>query len=158
MNPRTPHPDEDPGTFTSPGGTSAEPGGTSAEPGGTSGEAAGPPPQPSPPDAQSGAVPTPQPPSYYRPAPDEVSPPGFFGWIRRLGVVRGRDRWIGGVASGIAQRLGVDPLIVRGALIVLTIFAGVGGLRPGLAWALLPEPRRPDPCPRRPRPDAGRQG
>ena len=64
----------------------------------------------------------------------------FFDWIRSQGLYRGRDRWIGGVASGIAHRLGVDPLIIRGVLIVLTIFAGLGVLAYGLAWALLPEP------------------
>ncbi|SDK49066.1 phage shock protein C (PspC) family protein [Arthrobacter sp. ov407] len=64
----------------------------------------------------------------------------FFDWIRSQGIYRGRDRWIGGVASGIAHRLGVDPLIIRGVLIVLTLFAGIGVLAYGLAWALLPEP------------------
>ncbi len=64
----------------------------------------------------------------------------FFDWIRSQGIYRGRDRWIGGVASGIAHRLGVDPLIIRGVLIVLTVFAGIGVLAYGLAWALLPEP------------------
>jgi phage shock protein PspC (stress-responsive transcriptional regulator) len=64
----------------------------------------------------------------------------FFDWIRSQGIYRGRDRWIGGVASGIAHRLGVDPLIIRGVLIVLTVFAGIGVLVYGLAWALLPEP------------------
>ena len=44
------------------------------------------------------------------------------------------------MASGIAHRLGVDPLIIRGVLIVLTVFAGIGVLAYGLAWALLPEP------------------
>ena len=67
-------------------------------------------------------------------------PQNFFDWIRAQGIYRGRDRWIGGVASGIAQRLGVDPLIIRGVFIVLTVFAGVGVLAYGLAWALLPEP------------------
>jgi phage shock protein PspC (stress-responsive transcriptional regulator) len=69
-----------------------------------------------------------------------VPPQNFFDWIRSHGIYRGRQRWVGGVASGIAQRLGVDPLIVRGILIVLTVFAGVGVLFYGLAWALLPEP------------------
>ncbi|MFD5276535.1 PspC domain-containing protein [Pseudarthrobacter sp. NPDC058362] len=44
------------------------------------------------------------------------------------------------MSGGIAYRLGVDPLIIRGVFIVLTIFAGVGVLLYGLAWALLPEP------------------
>ncbi len=64
----------------------------------------------------------------------------FFSWIRSHGIHRGRDRWIGGVSSGIAHRLGVDPLIVRGVFIVLTLFAGIGVLLYGLAWACLPEP------------------
>ncbi|WP_461172082.1 PspC domain-containing protein [Arthrobacter sp. Z1-9] len=64
----------------------------------------------------------------------------FFGWVRSQGITRGQDRWIGGVSSGIAQRLGIDPLIVRGVFIVLTLFAGIGVLAYGLAWAFLPEP------------------
>ena len=75
-----------------------------------------------------------------RPPQAGAQPQNFFDWIRSQGIHRGRDRWIGGVASGIAQRLGVDPLIVRGVLIVLTLFAGIGVLLYGLAWALLPEP------------------
>ena len=67
-------------------------------------------------------------------------PTDFFPWIRSHGIYRGRDRWIGGVASGIAHRMGIDPLIVRGIFIVLTLFAGIGVLLYGLAWALLPEP------------------
>ncbi|MFI2564750.1 PspC domain-containing protein [Paenarthrobacter sp. NPDC018779] len=64
----------------------------------------------------------------------------FFDWIRNQGIRRGPDRWVGGVASGIAHRFGIDPLIVRGIFIVLALFAGVGVLLYGLAWALLPEP------------------
>ncbi|TAP45337.1 PspC domain-containing protein [Arthrobacter sp. S39] len=64
----------------------------------------------------------------------------FFPWIRSHGIQRGRDRWIGGVSSGIAHRMGIDPLIVRGIFIVLTLFAGIGVLLYGLAWAFLPEP------------------
>jgi len=64
----------------------------------------------------------------------------FFDWIRSQGISRGQDRWIGGVASGIAHRFGIDPLIVRGIFVVLAIFAGVGVLLYGVAWALLPEP------------------
>ncbi|MDZ4091081.1 MAG: PspC domain-containing protein [Arthrobacter sp.] len=86
--------------------------------------------------------PPPPPPYYYGPTPPPSGsqPQNFFDWIRSQGIHRGRERWVGGVASGIAQRLGVDPLIVRGILIVLTVFAGVGVLLYGIAWALLPEP------------------
>lgn len=91
----------------------------------------------------------PPPPPYYGatpPAHHGATPPAgsqplhFFDWIRSQGIHRGRERWVGGVASGIAERFGVDPLIVRGILIVLTVFAGVGVLLYGIAWALLPEP------------------
>jgi phage shock protein PspC (stress-responsive transcriptional regulator) len=76
---------------------------------------------------------------YAYPQP-QSQPQNFFNWVRSHGIHRGRDRWIGGVASGIAHRLGVDPLIVRGVFIVLSIFAGIGVLLYGIAWALLPEP------------------
>ncbi|MDN5668729.1 MAG: PspC domain-containing protein [Renibacterium salmoninarum] len=64
----------------------------------------------------------------------------FFDWIRGLQITRGQDRWFGGVASGLAHRLGVDPIIVRGLLVVLTLFFGLGIFAYGVAWALLPEP------------------
>ncbi|GAB3281738.1 hypothetical protein GCM10027449_23080 [Sinomonas notoginsengisoli] len=64
----------------------------------------------------------------------------FFGWVRGLGAVRGGDRWVGGVASGIAHRWGVDPVLVRGLFIVAAIFLGVGVLAYGILWLLLPEP------------------
>ena len=70
------------------------------------------------------------------PASRPISSPGSAATASS----RGRDRWIGGVSSGIAQRLGIDPLIVRGIFIVLTLFAGIGVLLYGLAWAFLPEP------------------
>ncbi|KQR03083.1 hypothetical protein ASF72_07825 [Arthrobacter sp. Leaf141] len=66
--------------------------------------------------------------------------PDFFDWIRGHGIQRGSNRWVGGVCDGIAQRLGIDPLIIRGVFIVLTLFAGIGVLAYGLAWAFLPEP------------------
>jgi phage shock protein PspC (stress-responsive transcriptional regulator) len=69
----------------------------------------------------------------------EHRPGGFFTWVRSLGVVRGGDRWIGGVASGTASRIGLDPILVRGLFVVLALF-GVGLLLYGLAWAFLPEP------------------
>ena len=69
----------------------------------------------------------------------EARPAAFFGWVRQLGIPRGQDRWLGGVAAGIAQRTGLDPVLVRGLFIVLAFF-GVGLLLYGLAWALLPEP------------------
>ena len=65
---------------------------------------------------------------------------GMFSTLRGFGVHRNTDdRWLAGVCSGIADRLGIDPLIVRGALIVLLFVGGIGGLAYLVAWALLPD-------------------
>jgi len=123
MNSQTPSPDDEHPTEPLPGAGNQRP---------TDGPQAGPA-TPPPADPAQGyafhAAPTP-------PAPSN----DFFGWIRSQGISRGSDRWIGGVCSGIAHRLGVDPIIIRGALIVLTLLAGIGVLLYGLAWAFLPEP------------------
>lgn len=85
--------------------------------------------------ADTGAAPRPLPP---RPLPPRTGT-DFFGWVRGLGIVRGGDRWMGGVASGLAHRWGVDPILVRGLFIVAAIFLGVGVLAYGVLWLLLPE-------------------
>ncbi|MGM7423212.1 PspC domain-containing protein [Cellulosimicrobium sp. CpK407] len=66
---------------------------------------------------------------------------GFFDAVRRVGIFRSDDRWIGGVASGVAERFGIDPLIVRGLLFVTFFLSGAGLVLYGAAWALLPERR-----------------
>lgn len=71
--------------------------------------------------------------------PGPASGDGFFGAIRKVGITRGQDRWIGGVASGLAARFGMDPLLVRG-LLGLSVLLGFGLVLYGVAWALLPEP------------------
>ena len=62
----------------------------------------------------------------------------FFDWMRGLGVVRA-DGWIGGVSAGVAYRLGIDPLIVRGILVVAGILGAPVLLLYAAAWALLPD-------------------
>jgi phage shock protein PspC (stress-responsive transcriptional regulator) len=64
----------------------------------------------------------------------------FFEWVRSLGLVRGPDRWVGGVASGVAHRWDIDPILVRGLFVLLFFLGGIGVLLYGVAWALLPEP------------------
>lgn len=66
---------------------------------------------------------------------------GFFDSIRRIGIVRTEQRWIGGVAGGVARRFGIDPAIVRGIFAVSVLLGGLGVWVYGLAWALLPEER-----------------
>jgi len=64
---------------------------------------------------------------------------GFFDAVRRVGIARSDDRWIGGVAAGVAERFGIDPLLVRGILFVTFFLSGAGLVLYGAAWALLPE-------------------
>ncbi len=64
----------------------------------------------------------------------------FYRWIRSLDITRTPDRWLGGVAGGVARRTGLDLALVRGLIVVLAVFGGFGVLLYGLAWALLPEP------------------
>ena len=64
----------------------------------------------------------------------------FFDALRDLRVRRRTDdKWLGGVCSGLADRLGVDPVIVRVALVVLSIFWGFGVMVYLTAWVLLPD-------------------
>ena len=64
---------------------------------------------------------------------------GAFASLRGMGIRRNPDdRWLAGVCSGVADRLGIDPLVVRGALIVLIFVGGIGGLAYLVAWALIP--------------------
>ncbi|MGB4777132.1 PspC domain-containing protein, partial [Microbacterium sp.] len=63
---------------------------------------------------------------------------GFFSWTAGLGVVRG-DGWLGGVAAGLAARMRVDPLIVRGILVVIGLFGFPVLFVYAVAWALLPD-------------------
>ncbi len=65
----------------------------------------------------------------------------FFTWVRSSGLVRGDDRWIGGVCSGIALRLGWSPTLVRALVIVCTLFFGFGAALYALGWFLMPDVR-----------------
>ncbi|MGO4595189.1 PspC domain-containing protein [Leifsonia sp. 2TAF2] len=62
----------------------------------------------------------------------------FFDWMRSLGVVRA-DGWLGGVSAGVAYRLGIDPLIVRGIIVVAGILGAPVLLLYAAAWVLLPD-------------------
>ncbi|MBD8078300.1 PspC domain-containing protein [Cellulosimicrobium arenosum] len=66
---------------------------------------------------------------------------GFFDALRRAGIARSDDRWVGGVAAGVAERFRIDPLVVRGILFVTFFLSGAGLVLYGAAWALLPERR-----------------
>ena len=92
---------------------------------------------PPPPTDQPPYLPVPP----YPPAaePHRAGSDSFFDAVRRVGVVRTQDRWVGGVAGGVALRFGIDPLLVRGIIGITVLFGGAGLILYGLAWALLPE-------------------
>ncbi|WP_053387127.1 PspC domain-containing protein [Leucobacter japonicus] len=71
----------------------------------------------------------------------EGPPPGqgFFDWLRGLDITRGSDRWLAGVAGGVAERLKLDPIIVRGVFVVLALLGGPGILIYLIGWLLLPD-------------------
>lgn len=115
-------------------GAGAQPG-PNGRPGPNSGPWTGAGPQPTPPSGAWGAGAQPAPSAQPGPAAS------FFDSLRRAGIVRTEERWIGGVAGGLARRLGVDPVLVRCAWIVLAVLTGLGPLLYGLAWAFLPEER-----------------
>lgn len=61
----------------------------------------------------------------------------FFEWIRGLALDR-QPGWIGGVCTGIAARIGIDPVIVRGIAVVIAVLGGPVVLLYAVAWLLLP--------------------
>ncbi|SES47246.1 phage shock protein C (PspC) family protein [Pedococcus cremeus] len=66
----------------------------------------------------------------------------FFSWLRGIDVRRDtEDKWLAGVCSGIANRLGVDPLVIRAALVVLILLGGIGVTLYLIAWAFIPNDR-----------------
>jgi phage shock protein PspC (stress-responsive transcriptional regulator) len=62
----------------------------------------------------------------------------FFGWLRGLDLRR-EPGWVGGVCAGIAARLGIDPLIVRGIAVVVAVLGGPAIFLYAVAWLLLPD-------------------
>jgi phage shock protein PspC (stress-responsive transcriptional regulator) len=56
----------------------------------------------------------------------------------------GDAKVLGGVAAGIARSLGIDPILVRVAFVVLTIFGGSGVVLYLAGWLFIPEDGRPD--------------
>jgi len=66
--------------------------------------------------------------------------PGATGgdWWSKRPRRSGTDRKIAGVAGGIGRTFGVDPVLIRVAFVVLTIFGGFGLTLYVLGWLLLP--------------------
>ena len=50
-----------------------------------------------------------------------------------------KDKVLGGVCGGIAEYLGVDPVVVRLIWVVFSLMWGLGLLVYILAWIIIPE-------------------
>ena len=73
-------------------------------------------------------------------APGPTAPPPGPATSGRPPLARSRsDRKVAGVAGGIAAYLGIDPLILRIVIVVLTLFGGSGLLLYAAGWLLIPE-------------------
>src|SRR5437667_12666173 len=66
------------------------------------------------------------------------------------------DRVIAGVCGGLGRYLGVDPILLRVALVVLAIGGGVGFLIYGGAWLVIPKEAPGEPRGMTPRSSAAR--
>lgn len=90
-------------------------------------------------NGQGGSVPGAQPGHEHRRGQSGQGGGSFFTWLRSTGIVRSDDRWFTGVAGGIAAKIGIDPLIVRGVFVVLALLGGPGLLFYLAGWLLLPD-------------------
>ena len=59
--------------------------------------------------------------------------------LDRLQRTTGSQKYVAGVAGGVARHLDIDPAIVRVLFVVLTFFGGAGLMLYGALWLLLPE-------------------
>ena len=75
-----------------------------------------------------------------RPTPDPPSAPGPIEQPRALRRSRD-DRVIAGVCSGLGRYLGLDPILLRIAFVILAIAGGGGVLVYLVSWILIPEAR-----------------
>ncbi len=93
---------------------------------------------PGPAPADPAGASTAPPPAY---APASSGPRVSSDQIRDLGRLRRStaDRKVAGVAAGLARHLDVDPVILRVAFVVLSLFGGAGLVLYGACWLLLPE-------------------
>ena len=72
------------------------------------------------------------------PPPPPAAESGVFTWLRSIEITR-RSGWLGGVCAGIAERIGIDPLLVRGIVVVLAVVGAPVALLYAVAWFLLPD-------------------
>jgi phage shock protein PspC (stress-responsive transcriptional regulator) len=137
--PATPPPGDTPTGPADAGDASPEPAEAAGDPPTESAPAAGDPPTEPARDAGDPPTDTPQAAGLApADAPEATSASGAGAAPRRL--YRSRDeRMIAGVAGGLADYFGVDPVLVRVALVALVFAGGAGVLAYIAAWLLVPE-------------------
>jgi phage shock protein C len=78
--------------------------------------------------------------------PREIPPPAAGGPPgERLLRRSASDKVLAGVCGGLGRYLGVDPLLLRIAAVVLTLANGVGLIAYVVAWIAIPEERAGQP-------------
>ncbi len=81
------------------------------------------------------------------------------GTSERRDLRRSRDdRVIAGVCGGLGRYLGIDPVLLRIAFVILTVAGGGGVLLYLLGWIVMPEERSGDDVGPTPRPGTGTAG
>lgn len=70
---------------------------------------------------------------------DPTDQGGTTGGGKRL--VRSEDRWIGGVAGGVGNYFGIDPLVVRLVFIASCLLPGPQVLLYVILWFIMPNAR-----------------
>lgn len=95
--------------------------------------------------------------------PKPSSAPGRAGWVQAASEMRprleslrfprsGTDALLSGVAGGLGRRIGIEPVLVRIAFVLLAYCGAVGVLLYLGAWALSEDPRGEETAPPKPRP------
>lgn len=59
--------------------------------------------------------------------------------MAKSGMVRGDDRWMGGVCSGLARKFGIDPGAARLLMVLLILLPGVPLVVYPLLWIAMPD-------------------
>lgn len=59
--------------------------------------------------------------------------------MAKSGLVRGEDRWLGGVCSGLARKFGTDPGAVRLIMVLLLLLPGSQLIIYPLLWFVMPD-------------------
>ncbi|MCO1339072.1 hypothetical protein BJH93_09245 [Kocuria polaris] len=62
----------------------------------------------------------------------------FFDALRSTNFRRGPNRWVGGIAGGIAAKFGWDPTLVRIGVLLSFLLPVIGIGAYIVAWLLLP--------------------